>query len=389
MNDRPVPRGRQALPFGEIAESITERIDDPSSSGLDYYVGLEHLDPDALRISRWGSPSDVEATKLRFYPGDVIYARRRAYQRKLGVADWDGVCSAHALVLRARPAVCLPEFLPYLLQSDQFHQRALEISVGSLSPTINWRTLAVQEFILPEQSEQRAVVRVMSGFERYGDAHLDALDALRTLERSLVLEVRKSGSTIRLGELASRGGIQIGPFGSQLHAHEYVENGVPVVMPSNLTPQGLALGGIRRIREETAQRLAKHRVRDGDILLPRRGDLNKRALVTEQEEGWLCGTGSVRVRLDEPEDAPLVERLLAGASTIRWLESNAVGTTMPNLNTEIVSRIPLAMPSSELRHVFSGQLTATRSLLSALESAVAASRHARLVTLNRLLKRTG
>lgn len=153
--------GWRVLPFREIATSVTERIDDPASSGLDYYVGLEHLDPDTLEITRWGSPSDVESTKLRFYPGDVIYARRRAYQRKLGVARWHGVCSAHALVLRANPDACLEAFLPFFLQSDQFHRRALDISVGSLSPTINWKTLSKQEFLLPPRDTQAGIVAAL------------------------------------------------------------------------------------------------------------------------------------------------------------------------------------------------------------------------------------
>lgn len=100
-SEQGLPGGWLRVQFGDIADSIAERVDDPSSSGLDHYVGLEHLDPDSVGISRWGSPSDVEATKLRFEPGDVIYARRRAYQRKLGVAEYSGLCSAHALVLRA------------------------------------------------------------------------------------------------------------------------------------------------------------------------------------------------------------------------------------------------------------------------------------------------
>lgn len=154
--------GRGVLRFAEIAESITERVDDPSAAGVDRYVGLEHLDSDTVRIRRWGRPTDVESTKLRFYPGDVVYARRRAYQRKLGVADFEGICSAHALVLRARPAVCLPGFLPYFLQSDEFHERALNISVGSLSPTINWKTLAAQEFALPPLEEQKRIVELLS-----------------------------------------------------------------------------------------------------------------------------------------------------------------------------------------------------------------------------------
>lgn len=100
----------------------------------------------------------MEATKLVFKKGDIIFGRRRAYQRKLGVAEFDGICSAHAMVLRVDPEVVLPEFLPFFMQSDLFMKRAVEISVGSLSPTINWKTMAVQEFALPPMDEQKRLV---------------------------------------------------------------------------------------------------------------------------------------------------------------------------------------------------------------------------------------
>src|SRR5437773_1368913 len=117
-----------------MAVNVTDRVDNPAEAGVDRYVGLEHLDSDSLRIRRWGTPDEVEATKLRFRPGDIIFARRRAYQRKLGVADFEGICSAHALVLRAREDMVEQDFLPVFMQSDTFMNRALQISVGSLSP---------------------------------------------------------------------------------------------------------------------------------------------------------------------------------------------------------------------------------------------------------------
>ena len=176
--------------------------------GLSHYVGLEHLDSETLTIRRWGSPSDVESTKLRFYPGDVIYARRRAYQKKLGVARWDGICSAHALVLRAVPDVCVPEFLPYFLQSDQFHQRALDISVGSLSPTINWKTLAKQEFVFPALSLQQEISAAMEGFENYINALAQVRTALESLWDALIDDAtwdsscgRWSVPLVRVGDL--------------------------------------------------------------------------------------------------------------------------------------------------------------------------------------------
>ena len=159
--------------FDEMAVVVNDRIDDPAEADVEYYVGLEHLDSESLTIRRWGAPSDVDATKLRFRAGDIIFGRRRVYQRKLAVADFDGICSAHAMVLRAKPAVALPEFLPFFMQSDLFMERAKEISVGSLSPTINWKTLAKEEFALPPLDEQRRIATVLKAMEEAGETIVD------------------------------------------------------------------------------------------------------------------------------------------------------------------------------------------------------------------------
>lgn len=147
--------------FDQMATLINDRVDNPAVSGVERYVGLEHLEADSLRIRRWGEITDVESTKLRFQPGDIIFGKRRVYQRKLAVADFEGICSAHAMVLRAKPNVVLPEFMPFFMQSDLFMERALAISVGSLSPTINWTTLAAELFPLPPIEEQRRLVRAL------------------------------------------------------------------------------------------------------------------------------------------------------------------------------------------------------------------------------------
>lgn len=174
--------------FDQIATNVNVRIDKPSESGMEHYVGLEHLDPDSLRIRRWGSPDDVEATKLVFKKGDIIFGRRRAYQRKLGVAEFDGICSAHAMVLRAKPDVVLPEFLPFFMQSDLFMNRAVEISVGSLSPTINWKALAVQEFALPSLEEQRKAAEALELFDEQSGAFESLIATARQLQRALSID---------------------------------------------------------------------------------------------------------------------------------------------------------------------------------------------------------
>ena len=176
MTEKALKPGWKIWRFDQMATNVNVRIDNPSESGMEHYVGLEHLEPDSLRVRRWGSPDDVEATKLMFKQGDIIFGRRRAYQRKLGVAEFDGICSAHAMVLRAKPDVVLPEFLPFFMQSDLFMNRALEISVGSLSPTINWKTMAAQDFTLPPMAEQKRLVELIGSI-----AALE--EELRTAER--------------------------------------------------------------------------------------------------------------------------------------------------------------------------------------------------------------
>ena len=150
--------------FDEIAQNISERVD-PNDTDLEVYVGLEHIDSESLHIKRHGTPDDVNGTKLRFYKGDIIFGRRRAYQRKAGIATWDGFCSAHALVLRANPNVIHPDLFPFFIHSDLFMNRAVDISVGSLSPTINWGTLKHQEFLIPPKHIQSSFAELFNSID--------------------------------------------------------------------------------------------------------------------------------------------------------------------------------------------------------------------------------
>lgn len=165
MSPKQLKPGWKVHEFGDFAENVSKRVD-PAKAKTDVYVGLEHLDPSTLHLREWGHPSDVSGQKLEFKKGDVIFGRRRAYQRKLAIAECDGICSAHAMVVRAKPEMILPEFLPFFLQSDVFMERAIDISVGSLSPTINWKTLKVQEFSIPPIEEQKRIAEILWAADR-------------------------------------------------------------------------------------------------------------------------------------------------------------------------------------------------------------------------------
>jgi type I restriction enzyme S subunit len=153
-----------------------------------------------------------------------------------------------------------------------------------------------------------------------------------------------------LGELARRteGVIQTGPFGSQLHASDYVSVGVPTVMPVNIGDNRIVEQGIARIAEADARRLSRHRLRPGDIVYSRRGDVERRGLVRDDEAGWLCGTGCLLVRVGgEGIDSTFVSYWLGEPSIRAWIVRHAVGDTMLNLNTSILSNVPVVLPPIE------------------------------------------
>lgn len=164
---------------------------------------------------------------------------------------------------------------------------------------------------------------------------------------SLIGKLPSGWREMPLGEVCERGGggVQTGPFGSQLHAADYVPVGIPSIMPQNIGDNRVIEEGIARITKDDAERLTRYRVRTGDIVYSRRGDVERRALIREKEDGWLCGTGCLRVRFGEGDVDPLFAFYYLGHPNVReWIVRHAHGATMPNLNTSILSALPFLVP---------------------------------------------
>lgn len=166
----------------------------------------------------------------------------------------------------------------------------------------------------------------------------------------------------KLGEIAD---VQTGPFGSQLHQSDYVDVGIPSIMPVNIGDRmNISTEKIVYITEEDAMRLSRYRVQNGDIVYSRRGDVEKCAYINESEAGWLCGTGCLRIRIDSAyADSKFVAYYLSTEDMKSWISNNAVGTTMPNLNSSILQQVPLSLPSL-------GEQKQIASILSSLDDKI-------------------
>lgn len=183
--------GWTTVAFGDVVQLSKERSSDPEGDGFDRYIGLEHIDPGELRVRRWGDVADGVTFTNVFCPGQVLFGKRRAYQRKVAVAEFSGVCSGDIYVLEPKGNALLPELLPFICQTDAFFDHAVGTSAGSLSPRTNWKSLADFEFALPPIEEQRRIA--------------DALVATQlTLNKLLVLGERASSTTRSLLDVRLR-----------------------------------------------------------------------------------------------------------------------------------------------------------------------------------------
>lgn len=167
---------------------------------------------------------------------------------------------------------------------------------------------------------------------------------------------------VKLGDISQS--IQTGPFGSQLHQSDYSQTGIPVVMPKDIVNGKIDDISIARVEEQHIERLAKHKISENDIIYPRRGDVGKCAYVNNKQNGWLCGTGCLRVTIDkEKADSKFVFFQLQKRETIGWIENHAIGATMLNLNTSILSNVPITLPSLDVQRRIAEMLSRYDALI--------------------------
>jgi len=388
-----LPRGWRVLRFDRFAESVTERVD-PAEANAEHYVGLEHLDPESLTIRRWGSPTDVIGEKLRFRAGDVIYGRRRAYQRKLAVPNFDGICSAHAMVLRAREGVMLQDFLPFFMQGETFHRRALQISVGSLSPTINWRTLAAQEFAIPPLDEQRRIADILWAADDLVRRMEKCVEAALTLSVSLFEEWLDHGLSaraepcwheVKFGDLMTAS-----PDSGYSAVQAGRETGHFVLILSALSPIGYRRGHLKPV--ELAPEVEATRLKASDFLISRSNTVELVGLVgiyDEDRDDISFPDTVMRLHLDEGRiDKRFLEQVLLSQYGRRQIQRIAAGTSgsMKKINRRELSKILIPLPPLHVQRSMVERLEAVSKAVHMVEQNSQNRRELKTALLRELLQ---
>jgi type I restriction enzyme S subunit len=339
--------------FEDIAVNSTLKKK-PTEADKDTYLGLEHLESGSLTVTHFGSEVAPIGEKLIMQKGDVLFGRRRAYQKKVAIAPFDGIFSAHGMVLRPKTDVVTESFFPLFIASDYFLETAIKISVGSLSPTINWGALKELEFNLPTLDEQRVLAEVMWSMLGTKNAYKRLIFLTEQLVKSRFIEEfgdvlinDKCWAVKPIKEFAT---VKIGPFGSLLHAEDYVENGIPLVNPSHIIDGEIVPDQKLTLSIEKYEAMSTYALQAGDVVLGRRGEIGRCAVVDKGE--YLCGTGSMFIRIEHDYLPLMLQKIISSDAVRRVLEDKAVGVTMMNLNAGMIANLEVIMPPIDLQNRF-------------------------------------
>lgn len=264
--------------FDQIAYNITEKKK-PTEEDKYTYIGLEHLDSCSLQVTRYGSDVAPIGEKLIMKEGDVLFGKRRAYQKKVAIAPFDGIFSAHGMVLRPKEDVVDRSFFPFFISSDYFLNAAIKISVGSLSPTINWRDLKELEFELPDMDKQRELAKVLWAMDATKRSYQKLLQKTDELVKAQFMEQFGEKATQHnnwpsspLNEVIEK------PLSGEWGKDDPDGSGFKVLRTTNFTDYGVIDYSDVVTRKIDEKRAKSKFLRNGDILIEKSGGSDTKAV---------------------------------------------------------------------------------------------------------------
>ena len=366
MKNESLKPGWRRVKFGDVVRLSKARCADPLVEGVERYVGLEHLEPGDLRIRSWGNVADGVTFTSVFLPGQVLFGKRRAYQRKVAVADFSGVCSGDIYVMESKDAnVLLPELLPFICQTDAFFDHAVKTSAGSLSPRTNWTGLAEFEFVLSPMDEQHRLVLLLGAVEASLVSLAEAELAAKTLENSRLEDALASLSSDLL--MAVEKLVPHGPRNGLSPKANADERGYPTLSIGAVRDGRILTVGNTKYAEISETDAATFELKENDALVVR-GNGNKLltgkcGLVDVVPKGCFYPDLLIRLKFDEriirPEFAVLQWN---SQSTHNRLISRAKSTNgIWKINGADIRQHSLKVPAIEEQDALLLQMIAIRS----------------------------
>ena len=341
----------KAYLFNDIAYNITTKKV-PTEADMATYIGLEHLESGSLYVKEFGSKVPIKGEKLAMTKGDILLGKRNAYLRRAAIAPHDGLFSAHGMLLRPKTDVIDERFFPFFIASDYFFDEAIRISVGGLSPTINWKDLKNVEFELPTIEEQRVLADKLWAAYELKEAYKKMIAATDEMVKSQFIEMFGGVETTPIKEYI------LDSYPGEWGVDDSVGNGVRVIRTTNFTNTGkLNLTDVVT-RDIEEKKITRKMIQKYDTILERSGGTNDnpvgRVVLFEEDGVFLCNnfTQVLRFKDIDPRFAfyALFYFYQTNRTAVRSMGSKTTG--IQNLNMSKYLEIGIPNATTEQQKVF-------------------------------------
>lgn len=325
--------------FSDIAENIVEKIT-PKESDVKYYVGLENLDSDSIHINQFESPQTLKGDKLVGYKGDVILGKRNAYLKRAAILDRKVIASAHSFILRAKKEVILPELFIFFLNSEAFWDTAIRISVGSLSPTINWKTLAKQKFAIPPLNEQKKLTGLLLSGDKLLQRYSVLKNKLNTLYESNVQDLNKGANSSKLTSCKLGEVLNINPENISSKTDGKTE--IYYIDISSIGYKEILTNEIKKFLFKDAPSRAKRIVEEGDVIISLVRPYQQKIVIAKNiENNTLSSTGTAILRTKNRLLLSLAYHQLFSKNFIYFCERIMTGTNYPAITADDLAKFKI------------------------------------------------
>lgn len=371
--------------FGDVVRNVNKSTKDPESLGIGRVIAMEHMDPGELKIDRWGDLADGTTFTRVVTPGQTLFGKRRAYQRKVAYAEFDAICSGDIYTFEAIEGELLPRLLPFLVQSEGFFNHALGTSAGSLSPRTNWRDLAGFEFGLPPIEEQERFADLLWAVEEHMRALHNQRSSTATTASVLRHELFSSAGPVMRADAAFE--ITIGRQRSP--KHQTGDHLVKYLRSANITSDGVDISDVLSMNFEPFEQ-TKFRLEPGDVLVTEASASTKAvgmpAVWQAEIDETVCFQNTLlRFRSVEGISLPgFVDQWCRWAFESGAFLSAASGTNIRHIGMRGASAMSVLLPELKTQEQWVSRLQSIDDALQKMDSELAVLTSMRKAILNKI-----
>lgn len=358
--------------LGELADEISVRVDNPSKSKYDKFIGLEHFVSGDLKIKNWGTTENLVSSTKAFQKGDILLARRNAYLRRASLVEFDGCCSGDAFVIRENHNKIVPGFIAFLVNSNLLWDYANSNAAGTMSKRVKWRDLAEYEFLLPPKDQQAQLAELLWAMDEVIESKISVFDKLNSTYELLVDDffgIQKDNWSFKT--LASI---------SKINKQSLKGNCEPNYKFKYLDIAGIiepkVIGELQEMKFKDAPSRARRITSDNSIILSMVRPYHKSFAFLEDSKDIIASTGTAVIEVDSSHNSKFIFHQFFTKRFMKYCEDRMTGTNYPAITPKDIEQFEVSIPSnkqteievSEKLNSIESNINITKTLISNSQS---------------------